>query len=82
MVTVRLPDQMEAQLQALSEMQNSTKTDIIRSALAEYLEKHLREKNPFELGKDLFGRYGSGDTDRSVSYKARVKKILNEKHAH
>jgi predicted DNA-binding protein len=82
MVTVRLPDEMEAQLQTLTEIENSTKTDVIKSALAEYLEKHLREKTPYDLGKDLFGRYSSGDTDRSATYKDRVKKSLNEKHAH
>jgi len=82
MVTVRLPDQMEAQLQTLTEIENSTKTDIIRNALAEYLEKHLSEKTAYELGKDLFGRHGSGDTDRSATYKERVKKIIHEKHSH
>ena len=82
MLTVRLPDQMEAQLQALTELENSTKTDIIRNALAEYFEKHLNEKSSFELGKDLFGRYGSDDNDRSVTYKDRVKQIINEKHTH
>ena len=82
MVTIRLPEEMEAQLQTLTLIENITKTEIIKNALTEYLDKHLQEKTAYELGKDLFGRFGSGDSDRSVTYKQRIKKILNEKHTH
>ena len=82
MVTIRLPDEMEAQLEALTQLENTTKTEVIRTALSEYLGRHLFAKSSYELGKDLFGKYGSTDTDRSVTYKERIKKILNEKHSH
>ena len=82
MVTIRLPEEMEAQLEALTKIENTTKTEVIRTALSEYIMRHLHEKSSFELGQDLFGKYGSGDSDRSVTYKARVKGILNEKHTH
>jgi len=82
MVTIRLPEEMEAQLQALTQIENSTKTEIIKNALAGYLDKHLQEKSAYELGKDLFGRFSSGDGDRSVTYKQRIKKLLHEKHTH
>ena len=82
MVTIRLPDEMEAQLETLTQMENTTKTEVIRTALSEYLGRHLQEKSAFELGRDLFGKYGSEDSDRSVTYKERIKRILNEKHSH
>ena len=82
MVTIRLPDEMEAQLEALTHIENTTKTEVIRTALSEYIEKHLHKKTPYELGRDLFGKYGSEDSDRSISYKERIKKILHEKHSH
>jgi len=82
MVTIRLPDEMEAQLEALTHMENTTKTEVIRTALSEYIGKHLHEKSPYELGRDLFGKYGSSDSDRSVTYKERIKRILDEKYSH
>jgi len=82
MVTIRLPDEMEAQLEALTHIENTTKTEVIRTALSEYIGRHLHEKSSYELGRDLFGKYGSADSDRSVTYKERIKRILNEKHSH
>ncbi len=82
MVTIRLPEEMEAQLQTLTQIENSSKTEIIKNALTEYFDKHLQEKTAYELGKDLFGRFGSGDSDRSTTYKKRIKGLLNEKHTH
>ena len=82
MVTIRLPEEMESQLQTLTQIENSTKTEIIKNALTEYLHKHLQERTAYELGEDLFGRFGSGDSDRSTTYKQRIKKLLDEKHTH
>ena len=82
MVTIRLPDEIESQLQALTEIEHKTKTEIIKSALTEYLEKHMQEKNAYELGKDLFGKYSSSETDLSITYKERIKQKLNEKYSH
>jgi hypothetical protein len=47
--------------------------------LVEYIAKEKRTQNPFEAGKDLFGKRGSGDTDRSVTYKSRIKEKIREK---
>ncbi len=82
MVTIRLPDEMEAQLEVLTNLDNTTKTEVIRTALSEYIEKHLLEKSSYELGKDLFGKYSSDESDRSVSYKERIRKIIHEKYSH
>lgn len=79
MVTIRLPDDVETQLQTLVDLEKKTKTEIIKSALTEYLGKHLQEKSAYELGKDLFGRYSSGSTDLSSTYKEKVKQKLREK---
>jgi len=82
LVTIRLPDEIESRLQALTEIEHKTKTEIIKSALTEYLEKHMQEKNAYELGKDLFGKYSSSETDLSITYKERIKQKLNEKYSH
>ena len=82
MVTIRLPDEIEVQLQALTEIEQKTKTEIIKTALIEYFERHFSEKTAYELGKDLFGKYSSDETDLSVSYKERLGTKLDEKYSH
>ena len=81
MTTVRLDDDINNKLSALKEVEKTTKTEIIKKAIAEYYEQHIAKKSPFEIGKDLFGRYGSGP-NLSQSYKKKLKEKLNEKHTH
>lgn len=39
----------------------------------------IEKKTPYELGKDLFGKYGSGKADLAQNRKNYLKEILNEK---
>lgn len=82
MVTIRLPEDIESQLEALTELEHKTKSEIIKSALSEYLEKHIQGRSAYELGKDLFGKYSSDETDLSINYKEKIKQKLNEKYTH
>lgn len=79
MKSVRLPKELEEELDALSESTNKSHSFIIREALVEYIAKEKSYANPFESGKEFFGRHGSGDGDRSVTYKTRIKEKLREK---
>ncbi|GHU48775.1 hypothetical protein FACS1894200_06480 [Spirochaetia bacterium] len=38
------------------------------------------EYDSYELGKDVFGKYGSGRSDLSVNYKALLKDKIRAKH--
>ena len=82
MITIRLPDELENQLLLATEIEQKTKTEIVKAALAEYFERHLQEKSAYELGRDLFGKYSSGERDLSTTYKKRLKKKLDEKYSH
>jgi len=46
----------------------------------------IKEKNPtmtpYQLGKDLFGKYGSGKGNLSQDYKKILKEKLRGKYAH
>ncbi len=81
MTTVRLNDDIDNKLSVLIELERATKTEIIKKAIAEYYEQHFPEKTPYEVGKDLFGRYGSNE-DLSQTYKSKLKEKLNAKHTH
>tara|TARA_R100000908_G_scaffold14059_2_gene5121 strand:- start:7324 stop:7464 length:141 start_codon:yes stop_codon:yes gene_type:complete len=43
------------------------------------MEKEKKFNQPFDLGERYFGKYGSGDTDRSTSYKSRIKEKIRDK---
>jgi len=79
MKSVRLPKELEDELETLSSSKNKSHSDIIREALVEYIAKEKRGQRPYDTGKEFFGKRGSGDTDRSVTYKSRIKEKLNAK---
>jgi len=81
MTTVRLNDELDNKLGLLKDVEKTTKTEIIKKAILEYYENHIREKTPYELGEKLFGRNGS-DESLSKTYKSKLKEKLNEKHSH
>jgi predicted DNA-binding protein len=82
MASIRLSPELEEKLKTFSEVENITKTDIIKQALQAYFSEYEKKKFPYELGKDLFGKYGSGHKDLSKTYKKVLKGKLYEKHSH
>jgi len=42
-----------------------------------YYEHEETEIDSFTLGEPFFGKYGSGESDRAVTYKERIKKKLS-----
>ena len=82
MTSLRLSPEMENKLNAVSSAENLSKSEIIKRALTAYFSEYDNTLSPYELGRDLFGKYGSGENDLSVTYKKRLKKKLREKHAH
>jgi predicted DNA-binding protein len=85
MLAVRLPENLENELNRFSKITCKTKTDIVKEALKLFFETESKkeQRSPYELGQDLFGRYGSGKDDLSTTYKQKLKNKLNEKyHTH
>jgi predicted DNA-binding protein len=77
--TARLPMDTRNKLLALSKIKNKTKSDIIIESLELYYKQEEGEIDSFTLGEPLFGRYGSGESDRSVTYKQRIKEKLRSR---
>ena len=85
MISVRLDNSIEKQLNLLSQEKEIPKSKIIKDALVYYFEMLKQESNqktPYELGSELFGRYSSGKDDLSTSYKQKLKEKINAKNAH
>ena len=81
MTTVRLPADLEKKLDAASRTDKRSKSDVIKEALERYFDREEPEKDSYELGKEYFGQYGSGDGTLSKSYKARIKEKLDAKRS-
>ena len=82
MLAVRLFENLEHDLSGYAQKTNKTKTDIVKEALTLYLNEHQNQTSstPYEVGKDLFGRFSSGRDDLSSTYKQVLKEKFHAKH--
>lgn len=81
MRSVRLPEEIEKELKSLSEQKKVSRSNIIKEALVEYISKEKKYNSPYETGKQYFGKRGSGEKDRSSTYKSRIKEKIREKQS-
>jgi len=79
MISLRLPSDIEEKLTEISNIENRTKTDILKESLLLYIKNRESEKSPYELGKKYFGKYKSGITDKSVNHKEIIRDKLRKK---
>ncbi|GHV72171.1 hypothetical protein AGMMS49928_28280 [Spirochaetia bacterium] len=77
--TARLPADTRNKLLTLARIKHKTKSDIIKESLDLYYEKEGSEIDSFTLGEPYFGAYGSGEGDRALTYKTRIKEKLRAK---
>jgi len=82
MTSIRLPADIEMKLAEIAKLEKRTKSDIIKEALNSYLENYFTRSSPYDLGKDLFGNYGSGQSNLSTDYKKLIKEKIHAKHSH
>jgi predicted DNA-binding protein len=83
MTSVRLPVEFELKLEAISRARHKPKSELIKEALETYFSQEESMKDSYELGKDYFGRHGSGDGKLSATYKKRLKEKVHAKnHPH
>ena len=85
MLSVRLDNSLENQLNFLAKEQQISKSQIIKDSLKYYfdmLKQKNKQKSAYELGSELYGRYSSGKNDLSITYKQRPKDKINAKNSH
>ena len=81
MISLRLTSDLEEKLNRIAKIENISKSEIVKQALALYFEDYNKKRDPYDLGKDLFGKYGSGKGNLSQDYKKLLKDRLREKHS-
>ena len=79
-LSVRLGDAAETELRQRLHRKGVPLSEFVREAIREKLAREIENGTPFELGKDLFGRHASGDTDRSTRRKELLRGRLHAKH--
>jgi hypothetical protein len=85
MISVRLNNQLEKLLEQTAKDKSTSKSQIIKESLIHYfnmLKQEQKQKTPYELGSDLFGKYSSGKDDLSTTYKQKLKEKINAKNSH
>ena len=80
-ITVRLPIRLEDKLRARAGKDGAALSEFVRDAIAEKLDREpAAVPSSYELGKELFGRHGSGRHDLSSRRKALLDEMLRGKH--
>ena len=80
-ITIRLPDELETRLRLRLEAEGIALSEFVREAIAEKLDRETTGQSAaYDLGKSLFGKYGSGRNDLSSRRKAILGEILSAKH--
>jgi len=85
MLSVRLDNGLEKQIDFLSKEKHLPKSQIVKEALLYYfdmIKNQQQEKTPYELGSELFGKHSSGQIDLSTTYKQKLKDKINAKNSH
>ena len=80
MITIRLKPELEKMLEVTAKRFGMTKSELVRQSIEEYLKKIEAEPSPWELGKDLFGKYSSGKGNLSKDRKKFLREKLLKKH--
>ena len=81
MRSVRLPEDVDKELESLANQKKVSRSEIIKEALVEYMAKEKKYNQPYELGMAYFGKHGSGEKDRSITYKSRIKDKIRDKRS-
>jgi Arc/MetJ-type ribon-helix-helix transcriptional regulator len=80
-ITIRLDDETDARLKRRLEHSGQSLSEFVRTAVVTQLAAAPIDETPYDawsrLSKDCSG---SGETDRSTTYKARIKERLGAKH--
>lgn len=82
MTSIRLPDKIEKELDQISSEQHISKSAIIKKAITDYVDAYFASKSPYNLGSDLFGKFGNEQTDDSSTYKQQLKGRIDAKRSH
>jgi len=80
MTSIRLPAHVAKKIEKISRTEKTTKSEIIKTALKEYFDSYDKKSTPYDLGKNIFGKYGSGKGDLSKNRKKILQPYFKTKN--
>ena len=78
MITLRLDENLEQQINNTAKNLGLSKSELIRQSISEYLKK-VEQPGAWDLGKDLFGKYASGLGNLSSDRKELIRSKIRAK---
>lgn len=78
-ISVRLSDESETEPRRHSRRRGQPISDFVREAIEEELRRETQTAGAYALGKELFGRYASGDENRSGDRKRLIRERVQDK---
>ena len=82
-ISLRLDKGLEHELSRWARFGGTSKSDVIRSLISDFVKKKSTRRSAWEIGRDVFGKVGSGKGNLSVDRRAILKEKLNaKKHRH
>ncbi len=78
MITLRLDQKLEQQINNTAKNLGLSKSELIRKSIREYLRK-LKQPDAWEIGENLFGKYSSGLGNLSADRKELIKSKIRAK---
>lgn len=79
LITCRIEESLVTGLEQVARKEGMTKSEILRRALREFIDRRTGSITPWELGKDLFGKAASGRSDLSTDRKRIFREIIRAK---
>lgn len=79
-VSIRLDPETEQALRLRLRTEGVPLSAFVREAIREKLARDETRPSPYQVGEPLFGRYASGDDDRSLRRKALIRERVGAKH--
>jgi predicted DNA-binding protein len=78
MLTIRLDNKTEQEINAMAKQLNMTKSELVRECIAEYMV-NFNKPSAWELGANLFGKHASGQHNRAKDRKQLLSAIIKDK---
>lgn len=80
-ISLRVRADVAQALERVARARRTSKSRLILESLEETLARAEEEKSSFEIGKDLFGRHGSGRRDTARRHRELYREQVHAKRA-
>lgn len=78
-ISLRVSSSVAQALERAARERRTSKSRIILESLKVLLDQPREERSSFEIGKDLFGRHGSGRRDTARRHRELYREYVSEK---